>query len=312
MSSRTHSRRTAAVTHITMLALLAALALALSACGESRSDGGDDSIGPGDRIPASDADPAGLSMAHVHGIGRNPADDDVYVATHHGLWRLRAEDDPELVGEYLHDFMGFSVVGDDHFVASGHPNSAEQLPPHLGLIESRDAGKSWRSSSLLGEADFHALRAVGGSTYGWNSQDGALMVSDDGREWETLVDGVMMLDVAADPADGKTLVASVARDRTTLELQRSTDSGRSFQPVNKAPQLARFAWPEPKGLWGFAVDGGVWKSADGGTSWRRVGTVGALPDAAAGTAEELLAAAGGNVLASSDGGRNWQKLASYG
>lgn len=300
----------AAAGQLRVVALGAALMLALSACSSSPRPGNDSSIGPGDPIPRSDADTAGATMSHVHGIGRNPGDGDVYVATHHGLWRVRGETEPELVGEYLHDFMGFSVVGADHFVASGHPNSAGELPPHLGLIESRDAGATWTSRSLLGEADFHALRTTGGKTYGWNSQGAELMVSDDRREWGTLAEGKMMLDVAADPTDGEILLASVATDHTTLQLQRSTDGGRSFKAVGKAPQLARFAWTGDGGLTGFAVDGAVWSSDDRGRSWRRVGTVGAMPDAVSGDEHELLAAADGKIIASSDGGE-WKTLASY-
>lgn len=288
------------------------VALVLPGCSTPETGGGSSSVSRGDVIPESDADPQGASLAHVHGIGRNGADGDVYVATHHGLWRVRDGGEPEVVGGYLHDFMGFAVVGADHFVASGHPNSADDLPAHLGLIESTDAGRTWRSRSLLGDADFHALRVVDNTTYGWNSQDGALMVSDDGRSWETLVDGVLMLDVAAHPHDGETLVASVGKDRATLELQRSIDSGGSFEPVDGAPELARFAWPEPEALWGFATDGAVWSSQDQGGSWKRVGTVETMPDAVAGTADELLAAAGGRLLASTDGGRSWQQLAQYG
>lgn len=296
-----------------LLRLFCALVVAslLAACSSSSDSPSDDAgIGRGDRIPTSDIDPDEASMAHVHGIGRNPADDSVYVATHHGLWRIDQQG-PELVGRHLHDFMGFSVVGPDRFVASGHPGSADELPPHLGLIESRDAGTTWTSRSLLGEADFHALRSAGASMYGWNSQDGALVVSADGTTWDTLVEDVMMLDVAADPSGGTTVVASVATGPRSLELQRSTDSGRTFASVRKSPQLARFAWSDPDTLWGFDVKGVVWLSDDDGETWKRIGTVGAMPDAVAASRGELLAAAGGSVLESTDDGRTWQRLASY-
>lgn len=308
------ARSTTPGSHGRAAALVAALlaALLLSGCAASESGTDDSTVSAGDVIPESDADAAGASMSHVHGIGRNPGDGDVYVATHHGLWRVGEGGEPALVGGYLHDFMGFAVVGPDRFVASGHPNSADELPAHLGLIESTDGGRSWRSRSLLGDADFHALRVVDDTTYGWNSQDGALMTSEDGRTWQTLVDGVLMLDVAAHPTGGGTLVASVAKDRTTLELQRSVDSGSAFEAVAGAPELARFAWPEPDALWGFALDGTVWKSKDEGESWERVGSVEAMPDAVAGTPDELLAAAGGKVLASTDAGRSWQQVARYG
>jgi hypothetical protein len=37
----------------------------------------------------------------------------------------------------------------------------DDLPPLLGLIESRDAGETWKPISLLGKVDFHALRVRG-------------------------------------------------------------------------------------------------------------------------------------------------------
>jgi hypothetical protein len=120
----------------------------------------------------------------VHGLGVNPADGLVYAATHFGLWQLPEEGQAERVGDTGYDFMGFTVVGPDHFRASGHPTMVEDLPPLLGLIESTDGGQSWRSVSLLGEVDFHALRVAHDRVYGWSSSSGEFMVSDDGEEWD--------------------------------------------------------------------------------------------------------------------------------
>jgi hypothetical protein len=70
------------------------------------------------------------------------------------------------------DTMGFTIVGPDHFLGSGHPGS-ENDPPFLGLIESRNAGAKWRPISLRGEVDFHVLEAQGRTVYGF------------GSDWET-------------------------------------------------------------------------------------------------------------------------------
>lgn len=296
----------------TLLMLMAAF---LAGCADSDRPGGgssSSSISAGDRLPASAGDENGTSgLEHVHGIGRNPADDSVMLATHYGLWRLDDGGDPELVGEYRHDLMGFSVVGADHFVASGHPNGAPDLPPHLGLIETTDGGKSWRSVSLLGDVDFHALHAGEKQTWGWNSQDGSLMVSDDRSEWDTRAEGVAMLDFAVAPDDPDVLVAGMPVSQTKLELRRSTDGGRTFTPVKDAPQFARFTWSAPEELVGFGVGGEVHRSTDAGRTWRRMGTVGAFPDAVAASGKELLAAAGGAVHRSTDGGRTWKVLQRY-
>ena len=58
--------------------------------------------------------------------------------------------------------MGFTVVGPGplpRFRPSRGRGREEKLPPFLGLIESRDAGRTWRAVSLQGEADFHVLRS---------------------------------------------------------------------------------------------------------------------------------------------------------
>jgi hypothetical protein len=66
----------------------------------------------------------------------------------------------ERVGDSYQDTMGFTVVGPNRFLGSGHP-ATDDLPPLLGLIESTDAGKTWEHVSLLGEADSHVLRSAG-------------------------------------------------------------------------------------------------------------------------------------------------------
>jgi hypothetical protein len=111
---------------------------------------------------------------HVHGLGIDPVDGSLFIATHSGTWRVAdGENRAERVGDSHQDTMGFTVVGPRHFLGSGHPdlNEAREkgLPPHLGLIESNDAGKTWRPVSLLGAADFHILRTSGTRIYGYDA-----------------------------------------------------------------------------------------------------------------------------------------------
>jgi hypothetical protein len=81
--------------------------------------------------------------------------------------------------------MGFTVVGPDHFLGSGHPDVRDkqlydlQRRPLLGLVESRDADRNWQPLSLLGEADFHALRVAHGLVYGYDATRQRFMVSAD-------------------------------------------------------------------------------------------------------------------------------------
>jgi len=73
------------------------------------------------------ADPGPI---HVPGLGINQADGSLFIATHtpdsSGSARTRGRQDT----------MGFSIVGSNRFLGSGHPDAREQkLPPLLGLIE---------------------------------------------------------------------------------------------------------------------------------------------------------------------------------
>lgn len=75
-----------------------------------------------------------------------------------------------------------------------------KFPAHFGLSESTDTGRMWRSLSLEGEADFHALEAAGDRVYGVDSQSGRLMFTEDGERWRT-PGQLPAADVAAHPGD---------------------------------------------------------------------------------------------------------------
>lgn len=157
------------------LTLLLLLAVATTACGDDAPS----TFRPPDVGVAQDG------PEHIHGLGVNPADRSLLIATHSGLFRAAANSDTaRRVGDRRQDTMGFTIVGPDRFLGSGHPDLRDDLPPLLGLIRSDDAGRSWEPVSLLGEADFHVLRTAGTRIYGVNSADGELLVSDDGgRNW---------------------------------------------------------------------------------------------------------------------------------
>jgi hypothetical protein len=112
---------------------------------------------------------AGAGPVHVHGLGIDPADNALFIATHTGLFRVGERDSKAVrVGGNHQDTMGFTVVGENRFLGSGHPDLRTDLPPLLGLIESTDGGASWETISLLGEADFHVLRSADERVYGYD------------------------------------------------------------------------------------------------------------------------------------------------
>jgi hypothetical protein len=279
------------------MALIAVLAVLVGCGAEDRtgSPPGDD----GGESLTSDAGPQ-----HVHGLGINSADKSLYIATHSGLWRAPAgEPKAGRVADIRHDLMGFTVVGPDQFLASGHPDARHDLPPRMGLQRSTDAGRSWKTVSLLGDADLHVLRAAGRRIYGVDSGTGAFLTSGDGgRSWQQRTPPAPVLDLAIAPGPADRMVVATERG-----LFGSTDTGRTWRPL-RDDVAGLLAWPDESALYLIDADGNVSRSADAGRDFKRVGTLGAQPEAfAANGARELYAAVhGGEVVMSSDGGANWR------
>lgn len=282
--------RPGAATWAAAAVLAAAVAFAVI-----RLVGGDD--------PSTDA---GDEIVHVHGLGVNPADGRIYAATHFGLFRLDGEGRAERVGGAAQDTMGFTVAGPDHFLASGHPEFSAaprrpDEPPLLGLIESRDGGRSWTTLSLRGEADFHALVATPERILGWNATSGNVMASADGRTWETLSRRTL-LSLVVDPADTDRVLAGGAAG-----VSVSADGGRTWQEVG-GPTHAYLA-AETGVVWAAgAEDGTIHRSGDG-QRWERVGTLPGPAEALLADGGRLYAAVSGvGILSSEDGGRSWTSL----
>ena len=239
---------------------------------------------------------------HVHGLGVNPKDGALFIATHTGLWRTAPDAvRAERVTDRMQDTMGFTVLGADRFLGSGHPDPREDLPPLLGLIESNDAGRSWRPVSLLGEADFHVLRSVGGRVYGFDATSGRLLISRDaGRTWSERSPPAPLLDLAVNPSNRSHLVAAGERG-----LWQSTNEGRRWQRLHGSVGL--LAWPEPGRLYLVTLHGEVRTSSNAGKQWRTVGDAGGEPAALLATRlnELYVALHDGTVKMSNDGGRSW-------
>ena len=272
------------------LGVLIALAGVVAGCG-----GDGDSQSPG-------AGPDLGGPVHVHGLGLNPNDGTLFIATHTGLFRApQGEDRSERVGDRTQDTMGFTVVGPDHFLGSGHPDLRENLPPLLGLIESRDAGASWQPVSLLGEADFHVLEAADDRVYGFDSSGGRLLVSrNGGTSWTRRPSPEPLVSLAIHPNDPRRVIASGER-----ALYVSRDEGRRWRRVARAAGL--LAWPTPRDVYLIGGNGSVSRSENAGKAWRKVGDLGGQPAAfESERATELYAALhDGTVKRSADRGQSW-------
>lgn len=242
------------------------------------------------------------TFAHVHGLGVNPADQALLIATHEGLFRSGAGDlESKLVGDTRQDVMGFGISGPNTFVGSGHPALGQNSPPNLGLIRSSDAGKSWNNVSLLGEADFHTLRAAGLKIYGLNGSTGELLVSDDsGANWEQreLPEGTV--DFAIDPKRPDQAVAV-----TSDGSMRSDDAALSWVKAGDAP-IGLIDWSDDGRLYIVDQDGAVSVSEDEGENWTATGKAGGTPAAISAAPDALYVALENNAIEqSTDDGATW-------
>jgi hypothetical protein len=266
-----------------------------------------------------------VHLTHVHGMDAPAwANGALLVGTHTGLVRWSEADGWRSVGAGRHDLMGFRAdpLARGTLYGSGHPDLRSGLPNPLGLIVSRDGGRTWTQRSLAGVADLHALTTIGGDRpvlLAWDAIANTLVRSVDGGEaWSALpsdalaaTGGVLALDAHAN-APERVFAA------TASGLWRSEDAGASWgaaglagSPVTTVRQLADGS------LWAFAIgaDGGLLRSRDGGATWVRVPAPiedGAYATAIAATAETaevvFVGTSTADVLRSDDGGATWTAM----
>jgi hypothetical protein len=238
---------------------------------------------------------------HIHGLGINPADRSLMIATHSGLFAAAPDQKTaKRIGGSRQDTMGFTVIGPDRFLGSGHPDAREDLPPLLGLMRSDDAGRTWEPISLLGEADFHMLRASGQDVYGFDATRARLLVSaDGGRSWERRTPPASVIDLAVSPDDPGHVVAS-----TEAGTFSSVDGARTWRPIARS-HAGLLAWTSG-GLTMVDGSGTVFDASEAGRRFEPVGEIGGQPAAFASDGDDLYVALHTNeVKVSSDRGRTW-------
>ena len=186
---------------------------------------------------------------------------------------------------------------------SATPACTSRAAGHLlGLIESRDAGRSWQPLSLLGEADFHALQVVHGRVYGYDATGGRFMVSSDRRHWQVRSE-LELTSFAVSPADPELIMAATERG-----LARSRDGGRRWQSI-RGPAGLLLDWERPDALWAITDDGQLWHSKDTSRSWRQAGRINGQPEAFLAHEGNLyVAVAQLGIVTSGDEGRSWRVL----
>jgi hypothetical protein len=248
----------------------------------------------------------------VGALDVNPGDDSLWIASNSGLFRLAAGDDrPEQVTGRLSTSVGSGEIseqltirfrGPDHLVASGHPRAGSELPTVLGLIQSRDAGKTWTAISEVGDADFHAIQLSGSVLVaGLFGQPVIDFSRDGGRTFAARAAPEPIVDLEVDPQRPERWVAS-----TLSGLFTSPDSGQAWRQREPVPH-SRFAWPQSDRLYRIDPGGPVKQSADGGATWTDTGSTGGEPTALAAADTQHLYAVllDRSIKVSLDGGRTW-------
>ncbi len=252
--------------------------------------------------------PAALS--HIHALVADPAGDGLLVATHEGIftWSPAGSAAPAVSGPLGGDDldpMGLTLDAGAAY-ASGHPGPAtpaELGGPNLGLIRSDDNGLTWRTLSLGGEVDFHAL-SIGPSTgtgprpiYGLDSAGTVRVSADGGYTWAEGA-SVAARTILADP-----MVPGRVYATTATGLAVSGDSGSSFAVDVTAP-----------GLFLITADGGTMAGVDtAGVLWRRLplggwesgGTVAGTPQALLVDGTRLYVADDRGIAFTDDLGGSW-------
>lgn len=277
-------------------------------------------------LAVATAEPGDLQLHHIHGLAIDPGEPaTLYIATHAGLVKGTHETGWQFVGDDRSDLMGFTVhpMVPGLVVASGHPAEGSHSPNPRGVIVSRDGGRTWRSVSLEGVADFHTLalsRADGDTLYGWNvgRNPGLYRVSLRNGTWRRVESHGLaeVYSLGAHPVERETVVAG-----TRNGLLISRDGGQSWDHLGSAlrgvPVTAVAFGPEnPQVILTYAVhpELGLIKSADGGLTWAPLGLFLGREDAVSHIAVSLapgriyLATFSSDVYRSFDGDRRWQRL----
>lgn len=264
--------------------------------------------------PAQSA--ATTPFEHIHALTVGARTGALIAATHEGIYDVTIGSDgaarftgPRAGLDF--DPMGFVVAGDTIY-ASGHPGpntSASLGSPNLGLIASVDNGMTWRSISLTGQTDFHALAVgppvgAGGAVpiYGIDTSKRAIQRSSDGGV--TWADGAELVarEILADPAAPGKLYAT-----TEAGVAVSEDDAVTFQVDPTAPALYLMGLDSVKQqLVGVDTEGSLWRRADG--TWVRGRPLTGVAQALTSHDGRMYVADARGIAFTDDDGATWKVL----
>ncbi|MGP3933873.1 WD40/YVTN/BNR-like repeat-containing protein [Nonomuraea sp. KM88] len=165
--------------------------------------------------------------------------------------------------------MGFAITGPKTFLASGHPSPEDvspEHPPHLGLVKSTDSGRTWKTLSEDGSADFHSIQPAGGNLYAYDSQTSKVWRSIDGGTTWSKGTEEKVIDLGASAEQPSRVYAT-----TPDGLKVSTNGGLHYSKVTKAPLLSHIDVLAGDALVGAGAEGRIHISQDSGKTWSASG-----------------------------------------
>lgn len=237
------------------------------------------------------------------------------------------------------------------YVGTGQPEPRYDIAAGNGMYKSGDGGKTWQHIGLEATRHIGAILvdpknpdvvvvAALGHIFGPNPERGIYRSSDGGKTWQhTLaIDAdTGVVDLAADPADPKTIYASAWQARNYPWLSYFTPISGSHSGIYKSgdgglswTRLGGHDWPDGKlGRIGLAVTrtasgvriyasvdggakGGLYRSDDGGANWQYINPSKAFASwyssrlTVAPNAPDTVYAVGQSIRRSTDGGKTFE------
>ena len=191
------------------------------------------------------------------------------------------------------------------YVGTGESPIRGNVSPGDGMYRSTDAGKTWLPSGLRDAGQIGAIQvhpgnpdlvyvAVLGHAFGPNAERGVFRSKDGGRTWDKILfrsDSAGAIDLAMDPVNPRILYAAF--------------------------------WQARRGPWYMSSGGpgsGLFKSTDGGDTWKEItrneglpkGVIGKIGVTVSGANHDrvwaIVEAEDGGVFRSDDGGATWRRL----
>lgn len=209
-------------------------------------------------------------LGHVHDLVLD-RDGTLLIAAHSGLYRVEGDQRATLVGSARHDLMALASNGDGELLASGHPDLRDpdwriaDKPPFMGLARSDNDGESWEPGELLGDADFHAIAPLDGTSLLAAESSGVVWFND-GDQWDSRSE-LLLEDPAVSPADRQVVVGLT--DQAVLFM--SSDQGRTWTETEAAPALSVLDWAPSGELLGVQPDGTVLSAETPAQGWNSSG-----------------------------------------